>query len=51
MEAEADARELNFNQWLNEFLRAANIVTTFQVLSPPRGIQLRLIVNEDFESK
>jgi len=51
MDAEPDGRELTFNQWLTEFLRAANIITTFQVPSPPRGVQLRLIVNEDFDRR
>jgi hypothetical protein len=51
MDAEPDSREMNFNQWLTEFQRQASIVTTFRVLSPPRGVQLRLIVNEDFDRR
>jgi hypothetical protein len=51
MDAEADEREQNFAAWHRAFLMAANIVTTFQVLSPPRGVQLRLIVNEDFDRR
>jgi hypothetical protein len=51
MDAESDTREQNFAAWCRDFLKAANIVTTFQVLSPPRGVQLRLIVNEDFDRR
>jgi hypothetical protein len=51
MDAEVDDHEHNFAAWLRAFLQAANIVTTFQVLSPPRGVQLRLIVNEDFRRR
>jgi hypothetical protein len=53
MDAEADEREQNFLAWHSDFLKAANIVTTFRVLSPPRGVQerLRLIVNEDFDRR
>jgi hypothetical protein len=40
MEAEADYREQGFAMWLHEFLRRANVVTKFGVLSPPRGVQL-----------
>jgi hypothetical protein len=42
MEAESDDRDQNFAAWLREFLRAGNIVTTFGILSPPRGMQLEL---------
>jgi hypothetical protein len=51
MDAEPDRREQNFSAWLRDFLKAANIVLSFQVLSPPRGVQLRLIVNEDFDRR
>ncbi|MFL6797466.1 MAG: hypothetical protein ACJ8F3_08650 [Xanthobacteraceae bacterium] len=49
MDAELDDREQNFQQWAIAFFKAANVVPTFRVLSPPQGIQLRLIVNEDFD--
>jgi hypothetical protein len=42
MEAETNAREQAFAAWLRDFLRAGNVVTTFGVLSPPRGMQLEL---------
>jgi hypothetical protein len=42
MEAETDAREQAYAAWLRDFLRAGNVVTTFGVLSPPRGMQLEL---------
>ncbi|MBV9986008.1 hypothetical protein [Bradyrhizobium sp.] len=51
MDAEEDRREQNFTHWCLDFWKAANIVTTFAVLSPPRGVQLRLIVNEDFDRR
>src|SRR4051812_5837580 len=51
MEAEPDDRKQISPQWMRNFLKAANIVTPFQVLSPPRGGQLRLIVNEDFDRR
>ena len=51
MDAEADEREQNFAGWCGDFWKSANIVTTFRVLSPPRGVQLRLIVNEDFDRR
>jgi hypothetical protein len=51
MDAEPDNREQNFLSWSADFWKAANIVTKFQVLSPPRGVQLRLIVNEDFDRR
>jgi hypothetical protein len=51
MDAEVDDREQNFAGWCADFWKSANIVTTFQVLSPPRGVQLRLIVNEDFDRR
>ena len=51
MDAEEDRREQNFVAWTFDFWRAANIVTTFAVLSPPRGVQLRLIVNENFDRR
>lgn len=51
MDAEVDDREQNFAAWHRDFLKAANIVTTFQISSPPRGVQLRLIVNEDFDRR
>jgi len=51
MDAEVDDREQNFGAWHRDFLKAANIVTTFQVLSPPQGVQLRLIANEDFNRR
>lgn len=53
LDAEIDEREQNFAAWHYNFVRAANIVTTFRVLSPPRGVQerLRLIVNEDFDRR
>jgi len=43
MDAELDDRDQNFAAWLRDFLRAGNIVTTFGVLSPPRGVQLGLV--------
>jgi hypothetical protein len=43
MDAEVDDRDQNFAAWLREFLRKGNIVTTFGVSSPPRGVQLRLV--------
>jgi hypothetical protein len=43
MDAELDNRDQNFAAWLRDFLRTGNIVTTFGVLSPPRGVQLRLV--------
>lgn len=51
MDAETDSREQNFAAWLRNFLGVANIALSFQVLSPPRGVQLRLIVNEDFDRR
>jgi hypothetical protein len=51
MDAEVDDREQNFAAWCTDFWKAANIVTRFAVLSPPRGVQLRLIVNEDFDRR
>jgi hypothetical protein len=51
MDAQEDDREQNFVAWSFEFWKAANIVTTFAVLSPPRGVQLRLIVNEDYDRR
>jgi hypothetical protein len=43
MDAEPDERDQNFALWLRDFLNAGNIITTFGVLSPPRGVQLRLV--------
>jgi hypothetical protein len=43
MEAEADDREQNFTAWLRDFFSKCNIITTFSVPTPPRGVQLRLI--------
>lgn len=43
MEAEPDTRDLTFDGWLNLFLKEAKVSTTFQVISPPRGVQLRLL--------
>jgi hypothetical protein len=43
MDAEPDDRDQPFAGWLRDFLKAGNIVTTFGVLSPPRGVQLRLV--------
>ena len=43
MDAEVDDREQIFAGWCADFWKTANIVTTFRVLSPPRGMQLRLI--------
>jgi hypothetical protein len=43
MDAEPGDRDQNFAAWLRDFLRAGNITTRFGVLSPPRGMQLRLI--------
>jgi len=51
MEAEADDRNQNFATWHRDFLIAAKIVATFPVLSPPRGVQLRLIVNDGFDRR
>lgn len=48
MDAEPDERDQNFAAWSAAFWKSANIVTSFQVLSPPRGVQLRLIVNENY---
>ena len=49
MDAEEDDRKQNFALWSVDFWKAANIVTTFPLLSPPQGVQLRLIVNEHFD--
>jgi hypothetical protein len=43
MDAEPDDRDQPFAGWLRNFLQAGNIVTTFGILSPPRGVQLRLV--------
>jgi hypothetical protein len=51
MDAEVDDRDQNFARWSLDFWKTANIVTTFAVLSPPRGVQLRLIVNEDYDRR
>jgi hypothetical protein len=37
-----DARELSHRQWLDEFLRRANILRTLWYNEPPRGEQLSL---------
>jgi hypothetical protein len=47
MEAQSDGREQPFGVWCREFLAKANVSTTFGVLSPPRGIQLRLHLDGD----
>jgi hypothetical protein len=45
MEAEPDNRDLLFAQWLTLFLNEAKVSTTFGVLSPARGVQMRLPLN------
>jgi hypothetical protein len=45
MEAEPDVRDLPFAQWLRIFLKEAKVSTTFGLLSPPRGVQMRLPLN------
>jgi hypothetical protein len=47
MDAEPDDRDQTFTVWLRDFLQTGNIVTTFGVLSPPRGVQLRLVFDGD----
>lgn len=42
MEAEEDRRELQFSEWLGEFVARANIELRFRVADPPFGIQLEL---------
>jgi hypothetical protein len=42
MEAKPDVRDLSFAEWLRIFLREAKVSTSFVVLSPPRGVQMRL---------
>ena len=47
MDAEPDDREQVFLAWVADFLRAADVTTSFGVLSPPRGVQLRLLLDGD----
>lgn len=51
LDAEQDIRQQTFAKWSVDFWKAANIAIEFAVLSPPRGKQLRLFVNEDFDRK
>jgi hypothetical protein len=51
MEAAPDERELTFTVWLGEFFKEANVSTSFGVLSPPRGVQLRLLLDGDSDSR
>jgi hypothetical protein len=46
MEAIPDNREQNFIAWFQDFLRLCNITVTFEIPTPPRGIQLRLIYGD-----
>jgi hypothetical protein len=43
MEAKPDDREQNFLAWFRDLLRRANIAVTFDMPTPPRGVQLRLV--------
>jgi hypothetical protein len=50
MEAEEDYRDQTFAVWMRDFLRQAN-VANFVVKLPPRGVQLRLLDDDDSKGR